>query len=782
MPEKFSKGGGRAQLVSELPDVADTSPGDIFILSEIDGDYAAGAFVYVGTEPTAATTGSLTKRAIVDSDFQSTGTPQSQSLNYVGAVSSIPATPADGTQNFFWDLTDGRTLQTVGGSGSSAVGQVFKLVHNDGNIYNVGFNRTWFDNLGEGHGDLNELIWLGDSALLNTSEGNISYGDDTLNTEALIIEFLDADEDAQLAVLAALEDGVDAAVLFEIVNDDLYEITAYTPGAAAGIQNVFLTAGGGGGLQVHDLWSGDIDGTANNWNAAGTTPVPDTAKWLLWNGGKASTGTDDGPAADWKWINAADWRDLTADTAGTTPGDDTGMLSVDWIATNIGDSTPDFARRDIIIGRTSDFIPLLLSTNSSEDLIEAQIKYVTFTEASDAEGTSVTANPDGTDGDPLKRVTIEEINYNIFNLLAHQGIVVDISEHNGGTPPSPSLTDRNVYYNRDNPVIYVPHREPRPDTQASATGTYIGGSNAGFRGSLYSPPATGAVGDFFWHRGSHTWEVRVGTAWTPVSFSELKLQAMSGGSLYFGADDVFFSEVTSIAVAAAILQNSGTYDAAKGYYMILSGNFAQIATFTAAVNNAYTPSYAVFRPGRDPVAYWYLLNQTEREPTTFPNPSPAIGSTPYTHRLRFSGTEPNERFFNWPFGDMWVPGSDVDGGNIDTGGGPALTSNHVVFQPDPGVWDIAVHFVVQDQVTTDIGELMLVEIMSGTDDSLIQTVAGYQNAGSTFGEDAGKTIIDLNAREIETNGSRQFYVVYAGAGTNVNDPSRGWIRLEHLRV
>ena len=133
-----------------------------------------------------------------------------------------------------------------------------------------------------------------------------------------------------------------------------------------------------GGFSVTNLFSGNIDiTTANQWKALGTTAVPSDATWLLWNGGAGSDGTDDGSAALWTWINAADWRALTADTEDTTPGDGTGMLMVDWIATNIGDGTPDFARRDAVIGRTSANIPLITSTNDGEDFFGASLKYIT---------------------------------------------------------------------------------------------------------------------------------------------------------------------------------------------------------------------------------------------------------------------------------------------------------------------------------------------------------------------------------------------------------------------
>ena len=137
-------------------------------------------------------------------------------------------------------------------------------------------------------------------------------------------------------------------------------------------------ASSGAALAFNDLWSGDIDiTTSSQWKALGTEAVPSNATWLIWNGGKASSGDNDGPAGLTTWINAATWRALTADTVDTTPDDGTGMLMVDWIATDIGDGTPDFARRDAIIGRTLDDIPLITSTNTGEDFYGASLKYIT---------------------------------------------------------------------------------------------------------------------------------------------------------------------------------------------------------------------------------------------------------------------------------------------------------------------------------------------------------------------------------------------------------------------
>ena len=137
-------------------------------------------------------------------------------------------------------------------------------------------------------------------------------------------------------------------------------------------------ASSGAALAFADLWSGDIDlQTANQWVALGTEAVPSNATWLLWNGGTLTDGANDGPAALWTWINAADWRALTADTVGTTAGDGTGMLFADWCASDIGDGTPDFTRRDAVIGRTSADIPLIMGPQTGESYFGARLMYIT---------------------------------------------------------------------------------------------------------------------------------------------------------------------------------------------------------------------------------------------------------------------------------------------------------------------------------------------------------------------------------------------------------------------
>ena len=120
-------------------------------------------------------------------------------------------------------------------------------------------------------------------------------------------------------------------------------------------------SGGGSGLQIHDLWDGSIDNiTAYLWHTVGTKPVPDNAIYLIWNGGTFSGEDNDGPAALSTWIDAKKWQTRLPDLVGTTANDGTGLPFVDWGSTDIGNGTPNFARRDMLIGRRADNVPLIM--------------------------------------------------------------------------------------------------------------------------------------------------------------------------------------------------------------------------------------------------------------------------------------------------------------------------------------------------------------------------------------------------------------------------------------
>ena len=508
-------------------------------------------------------------------------------------------------------------------------------------------------------------------------------------------------------------------------------------------------AGGGGGsnkgappgLEIKQLWTGNLTSiTANQWVAIGTTPVPSDAIWLIWNGGAFSSGTDDGPAALSSWINAAKWRLRSPDTVGSTPSDNTGADLVDWGSTNIGDGTPDFARRDAVIGRTSANIPLILSTNANEAFHDAELSYVVATARVDATPSDL---PEGA------------------------GYVIDVTEQHGGSPPTASEDNaEHLYYNRDIGKLWVPHRDPAPDTPASATTTTIAAETTGFRGILTANPSVNINGDWYYNRSGHSWRYRAeGDRLRNISFSELKLVAEQGGSLFFGADDVWLNEVDRLSVAVGILENLGTYDSAKSYYFVIGDVFYKIDTFTAAVNHRFNHDYIrLGGPQNFPTAIWYLNNQTSRFPTTFPYTTDPSSSR---LRLRWSGDTPNEAPFGWNEPDIWVPGTDVNTSDIDTSASPGVLTNNVVFRPNRGTWDLGVNLTIDKELmANEEFALMLYRVKSGDDQVLRVQSRGQINPPGNFGGE-NVTPVSLGLEDYTTDGTVWLYfLVFTAANVD----------------
>ena len=684
-------------------------------------------------------------------------------------------------------------------------------------------------------------------------------------------------------------------------------------------------SGGGGGLQIKDLWDGSITATANLFHALGTTPVPNDAIYLIWNAGAFSSGDNDGPAALSTWINAAKWRALTADTAGTTVGDGAGLIFVDWGATDIGDGTPDFARRDMVIGRTATNIPLMLTTTASESFHGASLKYVTFTDPAvpgmgdgtpilDATGGLIAANSENEGQIAIDRNTLIEYvsverhhettratgtfanigsrtdldivgnrfevtatlddfvyetfdnrffvgttiaagrigwvddspanalagslavntnavhwlgehytdaeavaqihaladatEYFFFNELseeirtldnsswtdagspivtyiwlpvradpsnAHGGFVVDAkAEHH--PPPGTPANARNIYFDPTltPPKIWVPHDDPRPGTPPSATSTLHTSASAGYRGALFSPPSSHAVGDFYYDRTNHGWRgVAAGTTfYTAVSWSELKTFAeTSGGDSFFNSDDVFLNEVRSSAQAAQIIENAG-YDSAKDYYWIQAGTFQELNVFTAAVNNAFDVDYYGMNVGAyvpPPTAIWYMNGQTERWPNSYPYTQDAASNR---LRIRWSGDDPDETPYGWDVPSIW-PGAIS--GNLDGSANPAASTNNVVFSLEGGVWDIDVMAGTTDidLVGMEFG-LFLYQIQTGDDKVLACNSGTDAQLPGNFGSSAG-TVIDLKVPDLTLDGTEQLYIM---AFVEDNDENwRGFMKL-----
>ena len=265
-----SGGGGRAEVVEALPDIADTREGDLFILAVDTDDYEQGQLVQVGTEEVDAVAGTIAKTALADADFRSTGAPTTNDYNYVGAVSVQPATPAVGTQNYFWDLTVGRTIATPNDPNNA--GRASKLVHSDGNVYGGTWETSTFhqtSSAAEG------FLWFGDPDLI-TGQDRFStrFGDATTNTEAALIALLDANEEIQTALATSIAASNSIAV-FEIGGDNVYKITAYTPGTLAGTVTKYYSGTIGGAALTLGPETNEF-GTTSTANKAAAETLRDT--------------------------------------------------------------------------------------------------------------------------------------------------------------------------------------------------------------------------------------------------------------------------------------------------------------------------------------------------------------------------------------------------------------------------------------------------------------------------------------------------------------------------
>ena len=504
--------------------------------------------------------------------------------------------------------------------------------------------------------------------------------------------------------------------------------------------------GGGGGLQIKDFWSGNLDFTANQWLAVGATAVPSDATWLLWNGGTPSSGTDDGPAALWTWINATDWRALTADTVGATPGDGTGMLMVDWIATNIGDGTPDFARRDLIIGRTSANVPLLLSTNSSEDVQGGSLKYTTFTE------------PVATDGGS-----------GILELEENEPL------------PTPDADSSKFVYRPGQPAQFWIKEEERHSQETGTAGqTHIlpgSADYADFQGVLnYQPPvASATLGDYYfdyYYSRRHFYEFAfIGPQLTGANrWAAVAIDDISGDPL--GSDAVFIGEATG-PHAAILLIDPDEFDSGNKYYYV---NVAQrrlylLTGITLPSDPFISYSYRALNAPvfAEQTGIWYINGQTERWPSTYGyTQAPASSRL----RIRWSGDNPNETPYGWDLGSIWPAAIS---GNIDGSANPANTTSNVVFSPPAGVWDIEATIGFSDEtIDDDEFGIFLYEITSGDDKILAATSGRQADMPANFGG-VGGTVFRIDLKDVELDGTEQLYVM---AFTVASGPNwRGFLSL-----
>ena len=178
---------------------------------------------------------------------------------------------------------------------------------------------------------------------------------------------------------------------------------------------------------------------------------------------------------------------------------------------------------------------------------------------------------------------------------------------------------------------------------------------------------------------------------------------------------------------------------------------------------------------RNPVAYWWSLNATERVPDTFPY----IGAEgDFRRRLQFSSNDPTEEFFgDGRIGNIFVSGINVSS-DIDAGPTPGATSDQVVFQLPAGLWSIEVW--IESNVSLDASTfLRLNQITSGIDDRRVSSSAIY---GGTDSAQGGNPIVIssgfLRATELETTGNEEFYFVVTGIDSV--RAFRYYLRIERL--
>ena len=707
-------GGGGATYVEALPEFDDADESLLYVRTS---DNTMWRFVEaVTTEAAAAFLTSSEFVTADDSDYQGA----------YDAVADIPDGTAT-TQYAFVAGTDGLWRRWTGSSWASMSPQT----HMDPSLATYYFPTNW-------------LPWgrvLDDAGII--SGGHANFFNQFNNSED--------DEAAVVAIFEGDDVTYDATKTYLYYDDELEQmrkITGFTVAVEEEVTQEFQGLGGSAdGFSVKKLWSGDIDiTTASEWKAAGTMAVPDSASWLLWNGGTKSGGDDDGPTAQWTWIWADDWRSLTADTADTTPDDGTGMLLVEWVADDVGGGSPDFDRRDVVIGRTAANVPLLTSKDANEDLYGASIFYTVSTPAKQI-------NITGLDGIELK----------------------DVTDTHG--PGEAEEGDRKVEFDFSAGRVWMSRQERQAATAAQGGGTDVLVSGH-FKGARLIHPTLPAENDYYYsyRNGAHHWwdyiiHPTYGGVWSGVEYAFIAERKAA-----FDTGSVFLGERFDAAAAAAAIDD---FDTTKSYYFysltrsrivkmtnsayVAGTNEAVIASYNALTMGAYVPPET---------AYWYIAGQTSRWPSSY-----AYTTQPASNRLRlqWTGGNPDESPYGWDQGSIWVDGDDVNAG-IDGSANPAVATDDVVFSPEPGIYDIEVTMGTSiEQIDTEEFGVFLYKIASGVDDEILASSSGrVSNLPASFGGTGG-TIFRMEAPDIAIAASEELYVLTFSTSTTGN--RRGFLKL-----
>ena len=329
---------------------------------------------------------SITKVALSDADFRNNGSGSGTTLDYVGALSALPATPAGTVQTWYWDNTVGAVI----GDGLNQGGTRLKVAAaGSNNGSRAGLQSAWF----AGNLSAAELIWIGEAEQDGAS--NTSYGDDTLETEDDILEFLDANSEVKDLI------GVgNNLVLFQILGDNIYKITAHSAGVSGtkALRYTQLAAGSGGGSPLvttmktvlgepEEIWSGDIAAaTADTYvfvtdDDSNRVILPDDADIAFVVIDHGSEDAGEPPVGTTHWIPIEVFNALTAAAALTATNQ---VTTSDFFR---GTATGSFTRRDFSWGITALRELVFTSDSSAESIVGGSISIVRrFSVIATAEG------------------------------------------------------------------------------------------------------------------------------------------------------------------------------------------------------------------------------------------------------------------------------------------------------------------------------------------------------------------------------------------------------------
>ena len=212
-----------------------------------------------------------------------------------------------------------------------------------------------------------------------------------------------------------------------------------------------------------------------------------------------------------------------------------------------------------------------------------------------------------------------------------------------------------------------------PVAATNAAGTSTEYTNALFNGILTSGVHVFEAGRIYYNRLTYSWHLSIldqvifsGYVWATVDFDNL------GTNAGLQNDKHWLGHRGSANLAARAIQG---YSSSTRYYFLntTTDKIEYLSAFTAAIgqhSDFATRALGVVKPYYgNPVAYYYGVGQTERNPSDFPN----TDAGQFIRRIRFADATsgPQEHYRGGSaFGNIFIPMADVstqiDGGaNLD---------------------------------------------------------------------------------------------------------------------